>query len=176
MPKLTWYDAFAVAAICSFSSIGIFLMLNVLASSVIANTVLLWYDETPGLAFFLAIGGLLIAQVVTIIISYFSVDATTRKYAIYAVLLAFASNLALIVALSYYFVYQIFPAGFEDTSPLGLLVAFPKVVTYFAAFFVGNVPEFWLLSQLTYTGFYVVFLKLLNAKKKTKRPPLPYKK
>lgn len=173
--KLSWFDALAIAAICAISSIVIFLLLDVFASIVINSTVLVWYNETPGLAFFLTMGGLIIAQLITIAISIFSVDIITRRYAFYAVMLAFVSNLFLIIILSYYYVYQVIPVGFENVSPLGLLIAFPKVITFFAAFVIGNIPEFWLISQVTYTGFYVVFLKLLDAKRKPRKPPYPYK-
>jgi hypothetical protein len=91
-----------------------------------------------------------------------------KTYVFYAALLGFLANLMLWIIISYVSILQNYPEVIQDLTFGEKILAIPTVLAYFGIYVLSDITMLWALSQFTYAVIFVIFLKLLGAKKAPK--------
>ena len=72
------------------------------------------------------------------------------------------------ILISNFSILKNYPEVIEDLTFGEKIVAIPKILAYFGIYILNDITMLWALSQFTYAVIFVIFLKLLGAKKAPK--------
>jgi len=147
-------DSIKLGIFCAFTGLLIFLIIEVIWAQVLKDTIIEQYES--GLLILIIIAALLSSQMIN------------KKFVFYAALTGFLANLVLWIIVSYFSILNNYPGVIDDLTFWEKFVAIPKILAYYSIYVLNDVTMLWALSQFTYAVIFVIFLKLLGAKKATK--------
>lgn len=164
--KITWIDSIKLGIFCAFTGLLIFLIVEVIWAQILKDTIIAQYES--GLLIPIIISGFLLSVVISVIAALLSSQMIDKQYVFYAALIGFLANLILWALISYFSILKNYPEVIEDLTFGEKIIAIPKVLAYFGIYVLNDITVLWALSQFTYAIIFVIFLKLLGAKKATK--------
>lgn len=164
--KITWIDSIKLGILCAFVGLLIFLIIEVIWAQILKDTIIAQYES--GLLFLIIISGFLLSAIVSVIAALLSSQMISKQYVFYAALIGFLANLVLWIIISYFSILKNYPEVINDLTFGEKIVAINKVLAYFGIYVLSDITMLWTLSQFTYAAIFVIFLKLLGAKKAKK--------
>ena len=166
--EITWKEAMNIGLSIGLVSVLAFLISEVFWGQQIKDYLIL-LDDSEGNYFMLTLIifiGFFIGIIITLITSQITAKTfVSEKYMLIALLLTIISNLFLWIAVSYVVVLISYPGILDLLSFWEKLIMFPRMMVYFAIYILKSVPIFWISNQITFTLFFIFFLKFLRAER-----------
>lgn len=140
------------------ASFLLFFILYVLFANILSQS-LEKLTENNEILLIIVLGIQLISFIAAILVGFWADTGVNSNVIIKASIFAFLSNILFITAISYSFLFILYPGYMASFSPGELLLYFPSILIQFSIYVLGHPIYLALVSIISYFGFYILFIE-----------------
>ena len=157
MGNISLSEKLNIFVVGMLASILMYFVFQTFFASVIVDLFLGNFDD-EFILFLIILGFELVALIISIVVSVLVSDDIKRSSVIKAASFAYLFNLVFLIAISYLFLFILYPVVFSEVSGPEIILIFPSVMMDFAIYVLGHPAYFFILSIISYYIFFILLI------------------